>query len=87
MAQGYEPYPIKIILGGYEGIRHWNSGVAQTFIDECQGAIAGFNFETGFRDNSVAVEKKVFFNPLLRFLVKVLMLVTRRRKGEAPLGK
>ena len=59
--QGYAPYPIKIILAGDEEIRHRNSGAAQTFIDECQGAIAGFNFETGFRDNSVVVERKGVF--------------------------
>lgn len=59
--QGYQSYPIKIILAGDEETGHRNSTAAQTFTGECQGAIAGFNFETGFRDNSIVVERKGVF--------------------------
>lgn len=56
--QGYERYPIKLVLAGDEEVGHAGSAAATVIQEESKGAVAAFNFETGFMDNSVVVERK-----------------------------
>ncbi len=55
---GYTAYPIKLILAGDEEIGHLSSEAVSQIHNESVGAVAAFNFETGFPDNSIVVERK-----------------------------
>lgn len=61
---GYINYPIKLILAGDEEVAHQNSNAVAFIKEECRGAVAAFNFETGFMDNSVVVERKGVFRAI-----------------------
>lgn len=56
--QGYDRYPIKIILAGDEETGHKNSGAGMDYLEEAKGALMGFNLETGFPDNGIVIERK-----------------------------
>lgn len=58
LAQGYKEHPIKVILAGDEEVGHGNSNAAEVFMEESKGAFAAFNFETGFEDNGLVIERK-----------------------------
>ena len=58
---GYDRYPLKIILAGDEETGHARSGAAGDYLKEARGALMGFNLETGFTDNRVIVERKGVF--------------------------
>lgn len=55
---GYSKRPIKVIISGDEESGHCNSNGSELFIEESKGFAAGFNFETGFTDNSIIVGRK-----------------------------
>lgn len=54
----YSRYPVKVILLGDEETAHVNSDAVNFMTKESQGAIAAFNFETGFMDDSIVVARK-----------------------------
>lgn len=60
LAQGYNAHPIKVILAGDEETGHANSKgqAAEAIMAESKGAFAAFNFETGFEDGGLVVERK-----------------------------
>lgn len=58
LAQGYKEHPIKVILAGDEENGHANSNADEVFMTESKGAFAAFNFETGFEDGGLVVERK-----------------------------
>ena len=58
LAQGYKEHPIKVILAGDEENGHANSNADEVFMSESKGAFAAFNFETGFEDGGLVVERK-----------------------------
>lgn len=51
--RGWDRYPVKILLAGDEEVAHRNSHAAYDLVEEARGGIMGFNFETGFLDDSV----------------------------------
>ncbi len=55
---GYDKYPLKIILAGDEEIGHTQSDGANDYLKEAEGAIMGFNMETGYLNNGIVVERK-----------------------------
>lgn len=55
---GYVDRPIKIIFSGDEETGHKNSDKGQIFVDESKGYAAAFDFETGYLDNGIVVERK-----------------------------
>lgn len=55
---GYDRYPIKIILAGDEEVAHGKSNAGEDYLKEAQGAVMGFNLETGFLDNGIVVQRK-----------------------------
>lgn len=55
---GYVDRPIKIIFSGDEETGHKDSDKGQIFIDESQGYAAAFDFETGYMDHGIVVERK-----------------------------
>ncbi|MDD4085251.1 MAG: M20 family metallopeptidase [Acidaminococcaceae bacterium] len=57
-AAGWDTHPVKIILHGDEEVGHTYSSAAEKTLDEAKGAFAAFNFETGFLDNGIVVERK-----------------------------
>lgn len=58
ISQGYDRYPIKIILAGDEETGHRNSNGGKDYMEEAKGALMGFNLETGFPDNGIVIERK-----------------------------
>ena len=58
LADGYDKHPIKIVLAGDEEVTHANSTAHETIMQEAKGALAAFNFETGFMDNGLVTERK-----------------------------
>lgn len=54
----YSRYPVKVILLGDEETAHVNSNAVNFMAKEVQGAIAAFNFETGFMDDSIVTARK-----------------------------
>ena len=67
LANGYAKHPIKIVLAGDEEVAHANSAAAQIIMQEAKGALAAFNFETGFLDNGLVTERK----GTLQFILEV----------------
>lgn len=49
---GYAKYSIKLVLAGDEEVGHAGSDAVAVIQEESKGAVAAFNFETGFMDNS-----------------------------------
>ena len=58
---GWDQHPVKVILLGDEEVGHANSEAPIRIMEEAQGAFASFNFETGFLDNGIVVERKGMF--------------------------
>lgn len=54
----YSRCPVKVILLGDEETAHVNSNAVNFMAKEVQGAIAAFNFETGFMDDSIVTARK-----------------------------
>lgn len=50
--------PIRIILAGDEEINHRGSNVPSVFRCKSQGALCCFNFETGFIDRGIVVQRR-----------------------------
>lgn len=59
---GYAKYSIKLVLAGDEEVGHAGSDAVAVIQEESKGAVAAFNFETGFMDNSVVIERKGVFH-------------------------
>lgn len=58
LENGWNRYPLKIILAGDEEVGHgWSDG-AKDYVEESQGALMAFNYETGFIDNGIVLERK-----------------------------
>lgn len=55
---GYVDRPIKIIFSGDEETGHKDSDKGQIFVDESKGYAAAFDFETGYLDHGIVVERK-----------------------------
>ena len=55
---GWDSYPVKVVLLGDEEVGHADSNAPSKIVEEAQGAFAAFNFETGFLDNGIVVERK-----------------------------
>lgn len=58
LESGWDRYPLKIILAGDEETGHGWSGAAEDYRKEAKGALMGFNFETGFLDDGIVLERK-----------------------------
>lgn len=58
LENGWDRYPLKIILAGDEETGHGWSGAAKDYRKEARGALMGFNFETGFLDDGIVLERK-----------------------------
>lgn len=65
LKEGYDKYPLKIVLAGDEETGHANSGAAEQIMAECKGAFAAFNFETGFLDNGLVIKRKGMYQFML----------------------
>lgn len=58
LENGWDRYPLKIILAGDEEVGHgWSDG-ASDYRKEARGALMAFNYETGFIDNGIVLERK-----------------------------
>ena len=55
---GWDRYPVKIILPGDEEVGHNQSGAADAMAEEANGALMGFNFETSYEDNGIVLARK-----------------------------
>lgn len=58
LESGWNRYPLKIILAGDEEVGHGWSDAAQDYRKEVRGALMAFNYETGFIDNGIVLERK-----------------------------
>ncbi|WP_110954323.1 M20 family metallopeptidase [Anaerosinus massiliensis] len=58
---GYKTLPIKIVLLGDEENGHLFSNAGEYIVQESKGAIAAFNFETGFMDDGIVIARKGMF--------------------------
>lgn len=57
----YKTLPIKIVLLGDEENGHLFSNAGEYIVRESKGAIAAFNFETGFMDDGIVIARKGMF--------------------------
>ncbi|GAB6085154.1 M20 family metallopeptidase [Alkaliphilus crotonatoxidans] len=57
-AAGYRDRPIKCIFAGDEEVMHKDSNTDEIMALESRGAIAAFNFETGYLDDGLVVGRK-----------------------------
>jgi len=55
---GYSDRRIRLVLAGDEETGHPKSDMARVFEEECAGAVAAFNFETGDVSNALVVGRK-----------------------------
>ncbi|MDR3231331.1 MAG: M20 family metallopeptidase [Synergistaceae bacterium] len=55
---GYSDRRIRVVLAGDEETGHSKSEMARVFEEQCAGAIAAFNFETGDVSNALVVGRK-----------------------------
>ena len=55
---GWDRYPLKIILAGDEEVGHGWSDAASDYRKEAKGACMAFNYETGFIDDGIVLERK-----------------------------
>ena len=58
LANNYSKHGIKVILAGDEEVAHYLSNASETILAESKGALAAFNFETGFLDQGVVTRRK-----------------------------
>ncbi|MDY4919869.1 MAG: M20 family metallopeptidase [Phascolarctobacterium sp.] len=58
LEHGYDKHPFKIVLAGDEEIAHPKSKAAEVIMQEAKGALAAFNFETGFVDGGIVTSRK-----------------------------
>lgn len=58
LANGYAKHGIKVILAGDEESAHPFSTAPEVIMQESKGALAAFNFETGFLDQGVVTRRK-----------------------------
>lgn len=58
LANGYDKHGIKVILAGDEETAHPYSEAPAVIMQESKGALAAFNFETGFLDQGVVTRRK-----------------------------
>lgn len=58
LANNYTKHGIKVILAGDEEVAHYLSNASETILAESKGALAAFNFETGFLDQGVVTRRK-----------------------------
>lgn len=58
---GFDKYAFKVVFAGDEETGHKNSDLAETMMAEFKGAVAAFDFETGFMNDNVVVERKGFY--------------------------
>lgn len=58
LESGWDRYHLKIILAGDEEVGHGWSDAAQDYRKEARGALMAFNYETGFIDNGIVLERK-----------------------------
>ena len=65
LAAGYQPKPIKIVLAGDEEVGHADSSAAAQIMEATKGALAAFNFETGFLDNGLVTQRKGMYQFML----------------------
>ena len=61
LAEGFDKYAFKVVLAGDEETGHKSSDLAETMMAEFKGATAAFDFETGFMNDNVVVERKGFY--------------------------
>ena len=61
LAEGFDKYAFKVVLAGDEETGHKSSDLADRMVEEFKGATAAFNFETGFMNDSIVVERKGFY--------------------------
>ena len=61
LASGFDKYAFKVLFAGDEETGHKNSDLAKTMMEEYKGATAAFDFETGFMNDNVVVERKGFY--------------------------
>ena len=54
----FDKYAVKIIFAGDEEVAHKHSSFAETMLAEAKGAVAAFNFETGFMNDTLILERK-----------------------------
>ncbi|GHS97364.1 glutamate carboxypeptidase [Synergistales bacterium] len=55
---GYSDRQIRVVLAGDEEMGHPKSDMSRVFEEECAGAVAAFNFETGDVSNALVVGRK-----------------------------
>lgn len=55
---GFEDFPCKVILDADEEPAHVFSNAPEVIKKEAEGAKCAFNFETGFTDHSLVVQRK-----------------------------
>lgn len=58
---GFDKYAFKVVFAGDEETGHKNSDLAETMMAEFKGALAAFDFETGFMNDNVVVERNGFY--------------------------
>lgn len=61
LAEGFDKYAFKVVFAGDEETGHKSSDMAATMMNEFKGAVAAFDFETGFMNDNVVVERKGFY--------------------------
>lgn len=61
LAEGFDKYAFKVVFAGDEETGHKSSDLAETMMKEFKGAAAAFDFETGFMNDNVVVERKGFY--------------------------
>ncbi len=61
LANGFDKYAVKVLFAGDEETGHKSSDLAATMMEEFKGAAAAFDFETGFMNDNVVVERKGFY--------------------------
>ena len=55
---GYDKHPIRIVLAGDEEVGHTFSNGSEDFANAVKGAVAAFNFESGYVDNGFVTGRK-----------------------------
>ena len=63
---GFDKYAFKVVFAGDEETGHKNSDLAETMMAEFKGAVAAFDFETGFMNDNVVVERKGFYRFIMQ---------------------
>lgn len=57
-AAGYDKHPVKCVFAGDEEKIHVQSNAKEILAEEMKGAVAAFNFETGYLDDGLVVGRK-----------------------------